>query len=196
MAQLEKIKLSQFGGVNTILDSANAGVSKVRVCRNMLLRPLGALSVPPRWSSFTPGGTALDLSFITNIDYLFDTSIRLLLQDETAQWWNMTPRSDNAIPEMTVVSYSGSTLGADLTVASGEYLAFKQSDGTMTQLGADGAATGWFTERRGIVPYYSTLYSADRAFLNGFGPVFVDGAGVSRRLQASSAFGLVANLLV
>jgi hypothetical protein len=194
MGQLEKVKLSQFGGVNTIMDSGNAGVSKSRVCRNILLRPLGAMAVPPRWASFSPAGTLLDLGFITNIDFLFDTSIRLLLQDEASAWWDASPHPVTGAPENVIVSYSGSTISADLTVTSSQYLAFKQSDGTVIQLGADAAANGWFTERRGTVPFYSTLYSADRAFVNGVGPVFQDGAGNSWRLQASSAFGIVANL--
>ncbi len=199
MHKLEEIELKQFGGVNTIMDSGNAGVSKSRVCRNLLLRPLGALSVPPRWSSFSPNGTALDLGFITNIDFRFNAGVDLLLEDElqlgTESFWNCTPDPLTGLIVPVREDYSGTMLSANLAISASQVLAFKQADGTNWQLGADAAALGHFTQKLGSVPYSTNVYTSDQAFRFGFGPVFTDSAGNQWKLRVSTVFGLLADLL-
>lgn len=185
---LQKIKFSQFGGVNTVLDSSNEGVTAVRVSRNLLSRPLGALSVPPAWKSFAPGGTILDLGYVTNIDYLFDGA-RLLLQAANLEWWDVTPDPTTGSPTNTVVTAPGTTLAANLSIAVNQYLAFKDSTGNW-RMTADQYAMGWATERLGTVPNYTTRYTADRAFEFGFGPIFTDSAGNLWKLYARTGEGL------
>ena len=187
---LKKIKISQFGGINTITDSSNLGVSEVRECKNFILRPLGGLSVPPSWASFTLNGTALDLGYINNVDLLFDTGKRLLLQSQDLNWWDVTP-GDDGVPINTVLASAPSViLSANLLVAYGKVLAFKRSVSNFQRLTADQFAMGWATESLGSVPFYSTLYSSDQAFAYGYGPVFTDSATNKWRLFADNATGL------
>ena len=188
---LEKFRIQQFGGLQTVTDSNNIGVTSARECKNFLLRPLGALSVPAAWTAFSPGGTALDLGFLTTIDLLFDTGIRLLLQSPDLQWWNATPEDDGTLSN-TVVSYSGSTISSDQAVSASTVLAFKKGSSLNWQLGADSAIDNYFTIKLGFVPYAGTTYSADRAFVTGVGPVFTDGGGQQFRLTADNASGVYA----
>ena len=184
---LQTIQLNQFGGLNTVVDSQNAGVSSARTARNVLLRPIGALSVPPAWSSFSPGGVALDFGFLTNIDFLFNTGVRLLLQSSALDWWDVTPKADGQ-PVNTIVSYSGATLAANQTIAATEVMAFKLSSTVYMQIGAlDFAYT---IQRVASAPYYTTAYSSDRAFTTGFGPVFADAAGNSWLWRVDPVTGL------
>lgn len=187
---LDKVKFSQFFGKNIVADSANIGFSSVRQCKNFFLRPLGGLSMPPRWNAFSPGGTALDLGFITNIDYLFDGA-KLLLQSSDLNWWDVTPDPISGVPRNVVVAAPGSSLSANLVLSSSQVMAFKDSTGNW-KLSADQYAMGWATERLGTVPLYTTRYTADRAFATGFGPVFTDGAGNLWKLQANIVTGLEA----
>jgi hypothetical protein len=183
---LQHFKLAQFGGINTVLDSTQANGTAARECVNMILRPLGGLGVPAAWIPFAPGGAALDLGFLTNIDFLFDGA-RLLLEDNAGNWWDMTPQSDGT-PKAEVVAAPGVTLSANLAVAEGLVMGFKLNPTTFMQLGADASAAGWFIGRINSAPYWTTRYTADRAFRFGYGPVF---AG-KWRLAADPVEGLVA----
>lgn len=185
---IRKIKISQFRGRNTQTDSSNLGVGGVRQCRNFFLRPMGALSVPPAWNSFSPGGVALNLGFINNIDFLFDGA-RLLLESSSGEWWDVTPDPLTGSPSNTIVAYASTEITADQTFTSGQVMAFKQGSNYM-QMGADAVAMGWFTYPLGAVPYYSTRYTSDRAFAFGFGPVFVDSSGNSWKYRALPGEGL------
>lgn len=121
---LTKVKMSQFTGVNTIADSTNQGFSSVRQCKNFMLRPIGALSMFPAWSSFLPGGSVLDLGFITNIDFLFNGA-RLLFQSPDGNYWNATPDQNTGIPDNAVRTFSGTPISANQTITSSQIVAFK-----------------------------------------------------------------------
>ena len=96
---LTKIKLSQFGGINTEMDSSNAGVSDVRECKNFLLRPLGGLSVPPAWSYFAPGGVRLDLGRF--VDFYFRNTGAIVIQSSDGTWWQLkTDANGNVYTEI------------------------------------------------------------------------------------------------
>jgi hypothetical protein len=190
---LEEIKIAQFRGINTITDSSNLGVAMARECKNNFLRPLGGLSVPAAWNALTCNGTALDFGFVNNIDYLFDGA-RLLLQSATGEWWDVSPDPTTGTPMNSIVSYAGSTLVADLTLTAGQYLAFKYGSNYF-QSGADQRAMGWFIENLGNVPYYTTRYTSDRAFENGFGPKFTDGDGNVWKYRALPGLGLDAYIV-
>ena len=190
---LQKVKLSQFGGINTVIDSPNAGVSEARTCQNWLLRPVGGLSLPSAFRSFSPAGTALDLGYVTTIHYLWDTGAKLYLQSPDLNWWDVTPEPDG-VPNNTPVVYAGATLGANLSIGAAEVLAFKQSTTLYWQMQGDESAMGWSTTRLGFVPYLGTVatFTGIRAFLSGFGPVFADGNGNNWKLQADNDVGLIA----
>lgn len=121
---LTKVKMSQFTGVNTIADSTNQGFSSVRACKNFMLRPIGALSMFPAWSSFLPGGSLLNLGFITNIDFLFNGA-RLLFQSPDGNYWNATPDQNTGVPDNAVRTFSGTPISANQTITSSQIMAFK-----------------------------------------------------------------------
>lgn len=146
---LKTIEFSQFGGVNTVLDSSNAGVSEARVCRNFILRPLGGLSVRPGWTAFSPGGIALDLGFITSVKYLLDTGVRLILQSPDLTYWNVTPDVNGLILPTAVSTPSATPQTADLILMPGEYIAFKYSTTSLLLL-CDQNHLGWYTQSIGI----------------------------------------------
>lgn len=181
---LVPIKMSQFGGINTVEDSANEGITEARYCRNFIPRPLGALGLAASYKAFAPGGSALSVGFITNIDYLFDGA-RLLLQSPQGDWWDATPGNDG-LPNNVTVTAPGSTLSANLVLTSSQIMGFKLSATVMMQISADQFALGAFYQRINSAPYYTTRYTADRAFTTGFGPVFTDGAGNTWLLYADT----------
>lgn len=187
---LNEVKFSQFGGMNTVVDSSNQGVSGSRLVRNFLLRPLGALGVPPAWTSFAPGdGAALSLAFLTNIDYMFDTGSALYIQSSDGNWWNATPRQDGTVANVPV-TWAGATIGANLVLTAGQVMAFKYSSTLAWKLFASEANLGYATERCPVPPYYSTRYTTAQAFLAGFGPVFTDAQGNTWKIIATNDTGI------
>lgn len=172
---LQEIKLSQFGGINTEVDSNNAGVGICRQARNFILRPIGGLGVPPAWSYFLPGGSRLDLGFINTADYLFALGARLLLQSAQGTWWDVTPRPGDGQPANVTVATPSSPLSANLVLSASKVFAFATGDpGTHWRMGASDALLTWWTERMGAIPYAVTTYATDRAFAYPYGPVFTD----------------------
>lgn len=165
---LREIKFSQFGGMNTVVDSSNQGVSGSRLVRNLLLRPLGALGVPPAWTLFQPGGTTVSLAFLTNIDYLFDTGSALYFQSPDGNWWDATVGEDGQ-QKNEVVTWAGATISANLVLTSGQTLAFKYSSTLAWKLAASEGQGGEYTERSPVPPYYTTRYTSVRAFATGYG---------------------------
>ena len=187
---LQVLSIKQFGGKNTSVDSENIGTAMARVATNFMLRPIGGLGMPPAWTYFQPGGTTLDLGFVNNIDYLFDGG-RLLLQDSNSVWWDVTPRADGP-PNNVTVSYSSSTISANLLLTSGQILAFKINANLHWKLLGDADVANYGIEKLGAVPFYTTRYTTDRAFLSGYGPVIPDGKGNSWKMQADPVSGLYA----
>lgn len=189
---LVKFKMAQFGGLNTVEDSMNEGLVEARYCRNFITRPLGALGVAPAYKAFQPGGSALSLGFTNLVDYLFDVSsgAQLVIQDEASNWWDVTPQADG-MPRNITVATPASPLSANLTLTSGQILAFKISSTQMIRGGADLAALGSFYQGMTVAPYATTTYTTQRAFNYGFGIVFpADGAGNTWKL-ISGLQGLV-----
>lgn len=186
MPTLEKKPWPQFNGLNTVLDSTQAEGSAARECTNFLLRPIGGLGVPAAWTSFAPGGVALDLGFLNNIDFLFDGA-PLLIQDPDGNWWDVSAQEDGT-PRNVVVTAPSTPRLTDLLVAEGLVLAFKLGPTTYIQLGADDASAGWFMERLPTVTKCTTRYTAPLAFGGGAGIVFAN----RWKLAADPERGLIA----
>lgn len=188
---LEEIKFSQFGGMNTVVDSSNQGVSGSRLVRNFLLRPLGALGVPPAWSRFAPGGTNVDLAFATNIAYLFDSGAGLYFQSPDDTWWNASVNADGSQLNEPV-TWTGATRSANLVLTSGQKLVFKFSSTLAWSLSANEANAGDFTERSPVPPYYGTRYTSVQAFAKTYGIRIPDGNGNTWHLSANDDLGFYA----
>lgn len=186
---LESISIANFSGLNTQADSSNTGATAFRECRNFILRPIGAIGVPAAWPRFTCNGTVLSLGYINLIDYKFAAGIRLLIQADDDNWWNVTPKESDGQPTNTIVAAPGSSLSADLVLTAGQIMAFYFTSGYI-QVGADDYAKSWFTVPIGSVPNATTTYSADRAFAKGYGPVFTDGNGNKWKWFVDNTTGL------
>lgn len=188
---LTKIKLSQFGGMNTVVDSSNQGVTEARLCRNFLLRPLGALGVPPAWTTFAPGDVTVSLGFLTNIDYRFDSGSALYFQSPDANWWDCSVLPDGTQRNVPV-AWAGATLSADLVLTSGQVLVWKFSSILAWRLAAAQRNAGEYTERSPLPPYVTTTYTSVRAFTTGFGITMPDSEGNTWRFRATDDTGFSA----
>lgn len=189
---LETIVISQFSGINTQADSANLGVSALRECRNFILRPIGGIGVPASWPRFTCNGTILSLGYINLIDYKFSSTARLLVQADDDNWWNFTPKEADGQPANVIVAApGGTTISTNLTLTTGQIMAFNYSSGNI-RLGAGDVSRSWFTNPIGIVPYATTTYTTDQAFTKGFAPVFTDDSGDKWKLYVDNNTGIYA----
>lgn len=194
---LQEIKLSQFGGINTEVDSNNAGVGICRQARNFILRPIGGIGVPPAWSYFSPNGVRLDLGFINTADYLFSAGVRLIVQSPNGTWWDVTPKPGDGQPINVTVATPASYLSANLVIPASKVFAFATADsGINWRMGASDSFLSWWVERLGTLPYSVTNYSADRAFSYPYGPVFTDPvSGQLWKLGADDEIGVIAETI-
>lgn len=158
---LTKIKLSQFGGINTILDSTNAGVSEVREAKNFLLRPLGGLGVPAAFSSFNPGGTILDLGFF--VDFYFPEGSRLIMQASGGQYFHIVPDVDGRLYGVPIADPVASPQTEDLVVGLDENIGI-DSDSGIIGIFSDKTHGGVYFQNVGFITFRQTRFEGDIVF--------------------------------
>lgn len=172
---LQKVKMSQFSGIQTETDSQNQGISAAREVRNLFLRPLGALSVPAAWNSFSPGGTALDLRIITTV---FNGG-RLLIQSPDGSWWDCTATAATLglITPTKVAAPSAAAQAFDFLVISPDTIGFKIDATHITELWVDQDTGIWYLTGHDATFPPSITTDIAFSFASGFALKIRDSSG-------------------
>lgn len=106
-------------------------------------------------------------------DYMVDTGYRWLAQSPDLNWWNLTPDTTTGAITPTVVTYTGTTISADLVITKYQLFGFRASSTKIYRVRLEALTASIIREEYGIASV-ATLYSTDQAYATGYGLVFED----------------------